>query len=339
LPLRQFRLTDYSFDGLGGNSGEFMVRVLGVLSALAALLATTGARAAEIVIGMPAWPSAQVTAHILADTIADRYGLETELQERGTMTLLSAVGRGEVHVHPEVWRPNLERLVDRLSNEEGVLKLNAHAVPATQNICATRATVDETGIKAIADLANPEIAAKFDTDGDGKGEIWIGAPTWSSTEIEKIRAHSYGYDRTMTLLEMPEDVAMAAVDAAVSFNRPIVFYCYGPHHVFRLHDVVMLEEPDHDPARWKIVKRAESDEWLEQSTADMAWAPSSFQIAFAASLSEQHSEVARFLSAVALTGEDVIAMSYAVQVEGKTADEVAREWIDANRDRIGEWTK
>lgn len=316
-----------------------MVRVFGVLSALAALLASTGARAADVVIGMPAWPSAQVTAHVIADTIADRYGLEPELQERGTMTLLSAVGRGEVHVHPEVWLPNLERQVDRLSNEDRVLTLNGEGVSATQNICATRATVAATGVKAVADLAKPEIAAKFDSDGDGKGEIWIGAPTWSSTEIERIRAHSYGYDQTMTLLEMPEDVAMAAVDAAASFGRPIVFYCYGPHHVFQLHDIVRLDEPSHDPARWTIVKRAESNDWLERSQADTAWGPSSFHVAFATSLNERHPDVASFLSAMALTADDVTAMSYAVQVEGKTADVVAREWIDANRDRIGEWTK
>ena len=38
------------------------------------------------------------------------------------------------------------------------------------------------------------MAANFDTDGDGMGEIWIGAAGWASTNIEKIRAKSYGYD-------------------------------------------------------------------------------------------------------------------------------------------------
>lgn len=316
-----------------------MVRVFGVVLACAALLTSAPSRAADVVIGLPAWPSAQVTAHIIADTLADRYGLETELQERGTMTLLAGVGRGEVQVHPEVWLPNLSRQVDKLSNEDKVLKLNARGVSATQNICATRDTVDQTGVKAVSDLTNPEMAAKFDSDGDGKGEIWIGAPTWSSTEIEKIRAHSYGYDQTMTLLEMPEDVAMAAVDAAASLGRPIVFYCYGPHHIFQLHDIVMLEEPAHDPARWTIVHRADSNDWLEQSTADTAWDASSFHVAFAASLSQDRPEVAAFLSAIALNAEDVTAMSYAVEVEDKPVEEVAREWIADNKDRIGEWTR
>lgn len=312
-------------------------RTLGI--GLFAALFATEASAADVVIGVPAWPSAQVTAHIIADTLKNKLGVETELRERGTMTILADIGQGSVQVHPEVWLPNLSRMVDKLGTQENVLRLGPHGVAATQNICATKETLDQTGIKSVSDLTDPEMAAKFDTDGDGKGEIWIGAPTWSSTEIEKIRAHSYGYDKTMTLLEIPEDIAMAAVDAAASIGRPIVFYCYGPHHVFQLHDIATLEEPPYDPARWTIVKRAQDDDWLEKSHADTAWDASHFHVAWAASLETGMPEVAAFLSAIALEPEDVTAMSYAVEVEGKPADEVAKEWIADNQDRIGEWTK
>ena len=214
-----------------------------LMSSFLAVAAATPVKADAVVIGVPAWPSAQVTAYIIHDVLNERLGLETELRERGTLTILADIGRGEIQVHPEVWFPNLSAMATRLSEEKHVLSLSPNSVAATQNICATQATVEQTGIKAVADLAKPEMAAQFDSDGDGKGEIWIGAPSWSSTEIERIRAHSYGYDQTMALLEMPEDVAMAAVDAAVSFGKPMVFYCYGPHHVFELHDIVTLEEP------------------------------------------------------------------------------------------------
>jgi len=316
-----------------------MVRYSVVAFALMVAAFSSGARAGSVVIGVPAWPSAQVTAHIIADTLKDRLGVDAELRERGTLTILADIGRGNIQVHPEVWLPNLRSTVKKLAEEEKVLRLSPHGVAATQNICATLETLDQTGIKAVADLAKPDMAAKFDSDGDGKGEIWIGAPTWSSTEIEKIRAHSYGYDRTMTLLEMPEDVAMAAVDAAVSVGRPIVFYCYGPHHVFELHNVVTLEEPAYDPARWTIVTRAQDNDWLEKSHADTAWDASRFQVAYAASLDADMPEVASFLAAISLKPEDVTAMSYAVVVEGKDPEEVARAWMAENKDRIGEWTK
>ena len=300
---------------------------------------TTVARADAIVIGVPAWPSAQVTAHIIDGVLKERFGLETELRERGTMTILSDIGQGEIEIHPEVWLPNLSAMVEKLSAQEKVLTLSPNSVAATQNICATSATLAATGITAVTDLAKPEIAAEFDSDGDGKGEIWIGAQTWSSTEIERIRAHSYGYDETMTLLEMPEDVAMAAVDAAVALGKPMVFYCYGPHHVFELHQIAKLEEPPYDPARWTIVTRAEDSRWLEKSRADTAWDASRFHIAYASSLETERPEVAAFLAAIDFDPADVTAMSYAVEVEGKPAGEVAKDWLAANENRIGEWTK
>jgi len=315
-----------------------MLRFGAIAFALAAAAFSAEARAGGVAIGVPAWPSAAVTAHIISQTLNDRLGVETELSERGTMTILSDIGRGGLQIHPEVWLPNLAGMVDRLG-KENVLRLAPHGVAATQAICATRQTLEQTGIGSVTDLTKPEIAAQFDSDGDGNGEMWIGAPTWSSTEIEKIRARSYGYDRTMTLLEAPEDVAMAAVDAAASLGRPIVFFCYSPHHVFQLHDIATLEEPPHDPARWTIVKRAEDADWLEKSRADTAWDASRFHVAYAASLETSLPDVVSFLDAIAFTPADITAMSYAVQVDGRPADEVARKWIADNQDRIGEWTK
>lgn len=313
----------------------------GALSTGAFIWALAGpAIAAEtVVIGMPAWPSAQVTAHIIADTLEEKLGVDAELRERGTMTILADIGSGAMEVHPEVWLPNLEGMVEKLGTQQGVLRLSPHGVAASQNICATRETLDQTGIKSVSDLTRPEVAAQFDSDGDGKGEIWIGAPTWSSTEIEKVRAKSYGYDQTMTLLEMPEDVAMAAVDAAAALGKPIVFYCYAPHHVFQLHNIVTLEEPAYDPARWTLVKRANDPDWLEKSRADTAWDLSHFHVAYASKLDGDMPKVAQFLSAIALEPADITAMSYAVEVEGKPVDEVARTWITENAERIGEWVQ
>lgn len=291
-----------------------------------------------VVVGMPAWPSAQVTAHIIADTLEERVGVEVELRNRGTVNILMDIADGDIQVHPEVWLPNLSALVRRLSKND-VLRLSPRGVAAQQNICATRETLDETGITAVSDLAKPEMAARFDSDGDGKGEIWIGAETWSSTSIEKIRAKSYGYDRTMTLLEMPEDVAMAAVDAAVAVGKPVVFYCYGPHHIFKLHDIVQLQEPEYDPSRWAVVKPADDPDWLEKSQAPTAWDLSHFHVAWAAALDNKMPQVARFLSEIAFEPADISAMSYAVEVERKPVEEVAKEWISDNGERIGEWVK
>ncbi|MBO6540883.1 MAG: amino acid-binding protein [Rhizobiaceae bacterium] len=291
--------------------------------------------AAPVVIGVPTWPSANVTAQIIAQA-AEQMDVEVELRPRGTMTLVADMAEGEADIHPELWFPNLEGAVERL-NGDGRIVVSDHGVEAHQNVCVTKATAEMTGINALSDLADPQIAVNFDSDRDGKGEIWIGAPTWSSTEIEHIRARSYGYFQTMSLLELPEEIAMAAVDVAASFGSPIVFYCYAPHHVFDLHELVVLEEPDYDAERWNLIKRADDPYWLQKSRAETAWDVSHFHVAYAKRLEEDEPEFARFLGNIAFEPADITAISYAFQVERKPAEQVAAEWISRNEDRLKEW--
>ena len=304
---------------------------------LAALVAVMSAPAvaADVVVGVPAWPSAEVTASIIARVLNTEYGVETRLEQRGTLGLLTGIDSGDVHIHPEVWLPNLQDAVDRFANTNGTLRLTPRAVPAAQNICVTKSTMDKTGIDEVKDLADPAIAAHFDSDADGQGEMWIGAPSWSSTPIERIRARSYGYDQTMTLLESPEDVAMAAIDVSVSLDQPIVFYCYRPHHVFQLHEIRVLAEPDHDPATWSVSAQIDP----KDARAGSAWAPSSYHIGYATSLATTSPEVAAFLDRIDLGPEDAAQMSYAVEVERKSPEEVAEAWITENTSRIKEWTQ
>lgn len=313
----------------------FSIRSL-CLSACAGLTLVAGqALAKPLVIGVPSWPSAQVTAQIIADA-AERLDVEVELRPRGTMTILADIAKGRVDIHPEVWFPNLSGALERL-NGDGKIVVSDNGVDARQNVCVTKATAEMTGIRSLADLADPQMAEKFDSNNDGRGEIWIGAPTWSSTEIEHIRARSYGYFRTMTLLELPEEIAMASVDVAASFGSPIVFYCYSPHHVFELHDLVVLEEPAFDPQRWNLIKRADDPYWLQKSRAETAWDLSHFHVAYANALNEEAPSLARFLSNLRLEQTDITAMSYAIQVERKSPEDVAAEWAAENEDRIKEW--
>lgn len=315
------------------------LRSLAGVVAVAAALASAPAVAATVVVGVPNWPSAQVTANIIGQLLEDEFGVTARLRDIGTVELFDAIDRGEVDVHPEVWLPNLDGFVAEYVDKRGTVTLSPVSVPAAQHMCTTRQTQQATGLTAIRDLADPEMARRFDTDEDGLGEVWIGDRTWSSTRVERVRAKSYGYDETMMLLTMPEDVAMAAVDVAVVSGQPIVFYCYSPHVVFALHDVVMLEEPPYDPEAWEILAPEEDPAWLARSRAGTAWAPASFRIAYATDLEQDHAEIVGFLKRIALTAEETTQMSAAIVVDGRTAEEVAAEWIAVNEARVKEWVQ
>ncbi|MCZ6885574.1 MAG: amino acid-binding protein [Alphaproteobacteria bacterium] len=297
------------------------------------------ALAADIVIGVPNWPSVRVTAHVLKVIMEDNLGLEVELQTSTNPVVFEAMDSGAMQVHPEVWLPNQVNLNKKFVLEKKTVKMNPNGVPAFQGMCVTKGTAERTGIVNLTDLTDPDMAKNFDSDGDGRGEVWIGASGWASTNIEKIRAKSYGYDQTMKLKEMDETLALAEVDNAVSKKTNIVFFCYTPHHMFALHELVILKEPPYDAAKWTVIQPTDDPEWLEKSDAAVAWDLAYLHIHYAAALEESNPAAAKFLSLVKLDTDTVSKMTFALIVEKQDPAEFAKKWVADNASLVDSWLK
>ena len=309
---------------------------------LCAAMLTAGissAHAADIVIGVPNWPSVAATASILKVVLEDNYGLEVELQNGTNPVVFEAMDSGSMHVHPEVWLPNQSNLHATFVKDKGTVKMSPNGVPAFQGMCVTKATAERTGITQLADLADPDMAKNFDANGDGRGEVWIGASGWASTNVEKIRAKSYGYDETMELVEMDETLAMANVDAAVAKDTDHVFFCYTPNHVFALHELVILEEPAYDASKWNVIQPTDDPQWLEKSDAPVAWDLAYLHVHYATSLEESHPEAAAMLANVKLDTDLVSGMTYALVVDKADPDEYAKQWVADNSTLVDSWMK
>ena len=307
--------------------------------AVCSALLAPAAFAADVVIGVPNWPSVRVTAHVLKVALEDNLGLEVELQNGTNPVVFEAMDAGSMHVHPEVWLPNQTNLHNKYVKENKSVRINPNGVAGDQAMCVTKGTADRTGIKELAELSNPDMAKNFDTDGDGKGEIWIGAAGWASTNVEKIRAKSYGYAETMQLKEMDESLALAEVDSAVASNKNIVFFCYTPHHMFALHDLVILKEPKHDAAKWNVKQPTDGADWLEVSEAGVAWDTAYLHIHYAASLESSHPEAAKLLGSAKFDTDTISQMTYAVVVEKQDPAAFAKDWVSKNGDAVDSWLK
>ena len=316
------------------------MKLLKTLAAGAVALAISApVYAADIVIGVPNWPSVNVTANVLKVILEDNFGLEVELQNGTNPIVFEAMDSGSMHVHPEVWLPNQSNLHNKFVKEKGTVSMNPNGVSAFQGMCVTKYTADEHGVSKISDLTDPDIAKLFDTDGDGLGEIWIGAPGWASTIVEKVRAKSYGYSETMNLKELDETLALAKVDNAVVQKKPIVFFCYTPHHMFALHELVILKEPEFDAAKWNVIQPTDDPDWLEKSSAPVAWDLAYLHIHYASALETSQPEVASLLSKVKLDTDTVSKMTFALVVEKQDPLEYAKKWVAENGDTVEKWLR
>ena len=146
----------------------YMLRLLGLGVLAISVLTGTGGRAADLVIAVPNWSSGEATAHILQVAINKQFGIRAQTVEMGTLIAFAGLDSGKVDIHPEIWLPNLDALVERYATDAGTVAISPVGVPAWQGICATRITAEKYGIKDISDLSDPQKTAALDTDGDGR---------------------------------------------------------------------------------------------------------------------------------------------------------------------------
>ena len=104
-------------------------------SALLSGFAAPAAFAADVVIGVPNWPSVRVTAHVLKVVMEDNFGLEVELQNGSNPVVFEAMDTGSMHVHPEVWLPNQTNLHNKFVKEKKTVSVNPNGVAGDQAMC------------------------------------------------------------------------------------------------------------------------------------------------------------------------------------------------------------
>jgi glycine betaine/proline transport system substrate-binding protein len=340
IPLEADLRSQYFMKELYKKGNHMGQRIL--TTALFSLLAagTVPAFAADVTMPDPNYATATAVMNVIKAAAEQELGLEVSTVTTTAVPVIwEAMSRnkGEVDIWPDVWLPNQQGLVDKYVEGNKTVKLAKNGYEAVQGYCVTKTTVTDHNIKSVYDLANPENAKLFDSNGDGKGEIWLGASGWQSTNIEKVKARDYGFAEFFEQQVTEEAVATASLDRAAKANKPWVGYCYGPHQNFALYDLAMLEEPKNDPAKYVVVQPNDDPEWFEKSKVSSGYASTTVHIGYAASLAERQPALVEALERMSFKPEDVSKMAYEIIVNKKPAPDVAKDWIKANTETVSKW--
>ena len=105
----------------------------------------------------------------------------------------------------------------------------------------------------------------MDSDGNGKGEMWIGAPGWASANVNQVKVRDYGLMDFIEPIRAEESVKTARVKDSIAKNEGYAFYCYKPHAIWYMFDIYMLSEPKYDPAKYVMVQPSDSPDWFKKS--------------------------------------------------------------------------
>ncbi len=309
------------------------------LAAAINLAAGPALAAEQVAIGVPSWTGAQAIANLLKAVVETRIGGEATLVPGNNATIFQAMdqGKGDIDVHPDVWLPNQESFTKKYVDEAGTVVLSSNPYEGNQGYCVSKDFGSANNITDIADLGRPDVAAKMDSDGNGKGEMWIGAPGWASANVNEVKVRDYGLLDFIEPIRAEESVKTARVKDSIAKGEGYAFYCYKPHAIWYMFDVVMLTEPTFDPAKYKMVQPSDSPNWYEESHVATKDALKNVQIAWSKSLKDRSPAIAEFFDRFQLTADDVSAFAYEISGKGRDPAVVAVEWVNSNPDRVDAW--
>lgn len=314
--------------------------ILGMVCASAIGLVSAPALSAEkVMIGKPSWTGAQAIAALLQAVVVERIGGEAELVPGNNATIFQAMdqGKGDIDVHPDVWLPNQESFTKKYVDGKGTVQLSKNPYEGNQGFCVSQDFGKANNITDIADLGRPDVAAKMDSDGNGKGEMWIGAPGWASANVNEVKVRDYNLSPFIDAIRAEESVKTARVKDSIAKKEGYAFYCYKPHAIWYMFDVMMLSEPKYDPAMYKMVQPSDSPDWYKESKVATKDALKQVQIAWSKSLKERSPAIVEFFERFSLTADDVSGFAFEVSGKGRDPSEVASEWIKNNSKRVDAW--
>ncbi|SMX23129.1 ABC transporter substrate-binding protein [Boseongicola aestuarii] len=314
------------------------LKMLGLATATS-LLALPAAAAEKVNIGVPSWTGAQAIAYVLGEVVESRIGGTVDYIPGNNATIFQAMdqGNGDIDVHPDVWLPNQESFTKKYVDEAGTVTLSSNPYQGNQGFCVTEDFGSANNITDIADLGRPDVAALMDSDGNGLGEMWIGAPGWASANVNEVKTRDYGLLDFIEPIRAEESVKTARIKDSIAKGEGYAFYCYKPHAVWFMFDVKMLTEPTFDPAKYVMVQPSDDADWYEKSMVATKDALKDVQIAWSNSLVDRSPAIAEFFANFALTADDVSQLAYEISANGREPADVAEEWVNANSDRVDAW--
>lgn len=305
------------------------------------LALTTGSAlgAEKVNIGVPSWTGAQAIANLLKAVVEMRIGGEAGLVPGNNATIFQAMdqGNGDIDVHPDVWLPNQESFTKKYVDGAKTVTLSGNPYEGNQGFCVSKDFGKANNITDIADLGRPDVAAKMDSDGNGKGEMWIGAPGWASANVNEVKVRDYGLLDFIEPVRAEESVKTARVKDSIAKSEGYAFYCYKPHAIWYMFDVEMLSEPKYDPADYVMVQPSDDPDWYNKSKVATKDALKNVQIAWSNSLKERSPAISEFFERFSLTADDVSGFAFEISGNGRDPAEVAKEWVDNNTGRVDAW--
>ena len=305
-----------------------MVLLLATMAACVAPAPSAATEKTTIKLAVNPWSASELNVAVARILLEEQLGYPVEEVAIAEQAQWAALAAGDLHASLEVWPSGHIANVAEYIEKQKVVE-DGGALGVVGRIGWYMPTYVVTAHPELATsegLAKPEDAALFATAETGdKGQLLFGDPSWVTYEADIIKNLGLNFQIVQA---GSEEAILSALDAAYSREEPVLFYFWTPHSIHAKYELTRVALPDY------------SEECYAGATSGSVNCdyPSDnlFKI-FWPGLKKAAPDAYTLLKNMSYTTEDQIGMIAAVELEGKSVDDAAHAWLDANEATWRAW--
>lgn len=308
--------------------------VIPVVLSVIFMFATAHAARKNVHISEQNWTGSTVICQVMKHVLENKLDIPVKISQLAGSVTWAGMEKGDVDVFSDVWETAEIAGIEKYVKEKKSCDITLSYPKAPQGWYIPKYVQDKHGIKTIEDLKGKE--SIFDINGDGKGDIWVGPTSWKANEIHQIRIRDYGLDFDANGVE--QWAWLATLKDAVKKEKPVIFFYWEPEWLFTQYDLVMVEEPPYDPAKWKYVEKHP-----EESKITCAMQPSDVWVAYSMKLKDRLPKAYQFFKNWHIPIKEVnnlITLVTDLPDQPKLSpSDAAKKWVDEHPEIVNEWLK
>lgn len=272
------------------------------------------------------WKASEFNANVAKLLVEqNNLGPKVELVFKDEFEQWEEMASGTVHACLENWPSGHQENLTKYVNSGQVENLGALGAQAKIGwYIPTYMTIADPTLRRWDAYVDATKAGQFKTPETGeRGRILLGDTTWVSNEQSII-------DNLDLKLQITyaggEDQLIAELDSAYTKQQPILIQLWIPHAALTKYDMTPVE-----------LKPYTEDCYSDPTKIDCDYPPDLlFKIAWP-QLKDRAPRVHKLISALTLSTKDQVDFLREISVNGKTSEEAAQIWIDANRATWEPW--
>ncbi len=139
-----------------------------------------------------------------------------------------AIANGDATFYASHWKPLHNAFWEEAGGDEKLMRIGTLSSNSLQGYLIDKKTADETGIKFLNELADPEKAKLFDIDGNGKADLYGCEPGWGCERVIEHQLDAFGLRDTIEHRQGGYFAIMPDAIERIQSGQPTLYYTWTP---------------------------------------------------------------------------------------------------------------